>query len=62
MPTIIKVRKKISYKLVGFLRKNTSIILINIKETEVQVAMATVMGIDFIDKERKKMLANPRPK
>jgi hypothetical protein len=37
-------------------------ILIKISETEVQVAMATVMGMDFIDKDKKKILAKPSPK
>jgi hypothetical protein len=38
---------------VGFFKIKISHILIKISETDVQVAIAIVMGIDFMDKERK---------
>lgn len=36
--------------------------LIKMSDTEVQVAMAIVIGMDFMDKDKKKILAAPKPR
>ena len=36
--------------------------VIKIRETEVQVAIAIVIGMDFMDKDKKKIFAAPKPK
>jgi hypothetical protein len=50
---MMRARKKNSDRFVGFFKIKISHILIKIRETEVQVAIAMVMGIVFMDKERK---------
>jgi hypothetical protein len=62
IPTIIRVKKKISRLLVGVFNTKTSNSLMKTSDIAVQLAIAKVNGILFSERERKKILAPPKPK